>query len=140
MSSCYRPCAGVRYCNRVSEMAPILTTATGFEPQVLDDPSLQELLDKLKALSLDNIEETLPKLVALVTPWTQAGIFEEQVRQNVIDCSVIRVNLALKLIHYLCFSAGRSSSVDTSPECIGCVFPLDLAKTLQISSLGSSHP
>jgi hypothetical protein len=61
-------------------MAPILATATGFTPQVLDDPALVDLLSKLKSLSLDNTEDTLPMVVELLRPWTARGHFQEQVR------------------------------------------------------------
>ena len=60
-------------------MAPILATATGFAPQILDDPELRELNVNLKALSVDNIEQVLPSLISLLTPWTKDRLFEEQV-------------------------------------------------------------
>ena len=61
-------------------MAPILATATGIMPQFLDDPSLRELMDALKTLSVDNIEDDFPKLAQLLEPWTCEKVFEEQVR------------------------------------------------------------
>ena len=63
-------------------MAPILATATGYTPQSLDDPSLRDLLKSLRALSKDNMEETLPTLVELLTPWSKGSRFEEQVRSS----------------------------------------------------------
>lgn len=66
-------------------MAPILATATGFTPQVLDDLLLQELLQSLQTISIETIDQELPRLMGLLEPWTgiantQPRIFEEQVR------------------------------------------------------------
>ncbi len=62
-------------------MAPILATATGFTPQIFDDPDLRELIVNLEALSTDKIEVELPKLISLLAPWTTTTerLFEEQV-------------------------------------------------------------
>ena len=77
-------------------MAPILSTAVGVTPQIIDDPRLQKLLRKLNEYEpkglyqpqnyqsseeviapLDDIED----LVAVLEPY-QKWMFEEQVRMN----------------------------------------------------------
>ena len=60
-------------------MAPILTSATGFPPPVLDNPGLRKLVDDLKDLSVDKIEKDVSKLTELLEPWTDEHVFEEQV-------------------------------------------------------------
>jgi hypothetical protein len=61
-------------------MAPILATATGVTPQVLDDPDLIQLLGSLKALALVKDEFSLKKLADLLEPRKSEWLFEEQVR------------------------------------------------------------
>jgi hypothetical protein len=68
-------------------MAPILVTDTGVTPQILDDPSLRDLLTKLRALKIipedadfSNAESTIKEIVEIVEPWKDRWLFEEQVR------------------------------------------------------------
>lgn len=74
-------------------MAPILATATGITPQILDNPELEELIVSLKALSIEKIGDELPKLIQLLEPWTtDTRVFEEQVcsRENFLVITVCR--------------------------------------------------
>jgi hypothetical protein len=61
-------------------MAPILTSATGITPQVLENPHLVELLNGLKALSFVDSEDTLRLLTDLLEPHTEEWLYEETVR------------------------------------------------------------
>jgi hypothetical protein len=68
-------------------MAPILVTATGVTPQILDNPSLKDLLTKLRALTIiqedadiSAVESTIKEIVEIVEPWKDRWLFEEQVR------------------------------------------------------------
>ena len=89
-------------------MAPILATAVGITPQIIDDPRLQQLLGKLNEFlpqpnnryyyessadvrpPLDG--RTVEELVAVLEPH-QAWIFEEQVRliEGCFHCHLLSV-------------------------------------------------
>ena len=61
-------------------MAPIVATGSGVQPQILDDPALRQLLTSLKELpdKIEN-ESSLEELTALLEPWKEEWLFEEQV-------------------------------------------------------------
>jgi hypothetical protein len=61
-------------------MAPILTSATGITPQVLENPHLFELLNGLKALAFVDSEDTLRLLTDLLESHTEEWLYEETVR------------------------------------------------------------
>jgi hypothetical protein len=75
-------------------MAPILSTAIGVTPQIIDDPRLRQLLNRLDEFEPNKVSASstkpqsaeeviapldITKLVSLLEPY-QTWIFEEQVR------------------------------------------------------------
>lgn len=77
-------------------MAPILSTAVGVTPQIIDDPRLQKLLVKLNEYEPKGLYQTknyqsseeviaphdhIEELVAVLEPY-QKWIFEEQVSNS----------------------------------------------------------
>jgi hypothetical protein len=80
-------------------MAPILSTAVGVTPQIIDDPRLRQLIETLNEfqpqMPLGRKQPVTPddvtapfdiaKLIAVIEPY-QAWKFEEQVRHNTAAC------------------------------------------------------
>ena len=103
-------------------MAPILSTAVGVTPQIIDDPRLIDLLEKLNEFEPKNLIDRkhpqsadevialldITKLVAVIEPY-QSWIFEEQVCCGRGSCTSIcgrRAYAARSFSTYFCFALG----------------------------------